>query len=169
MFRPTGLTLRAALSKERGHLLGARPPLLRQGVFRAALLASAKTHKKLRPRKQRTYRRSSLRGEFAFPPVVPDAKVYRPKRLALAASHRPHPQTGSPGAVQQVAMVDVSEIGAILALQSGTRPIVIRFHTGKRRRPGTYTPSPRIVRQRRPAAAQRERLLHRRLPLLLRR
>src|SRR6266566_7542455 len=38
--------------------------LLRQGVFRAALLASAKTHKKLRPRKQRTYRRSSLRGEF---------------------------------------------------------------------------------------------------------
>src|SRR6266568_6510194 len=29
MFRPTGLTLRAALSKERGHLLGARPPLPR--------------------------------------------------------------------------------------------------------------------------------------------
>src|SRR6266568_9088723 len=44
--------------------LMARPPPLCQGVSRAVLLASAKTHKKLRPRKQRTYRRSSLRGEF---------------------------------------------------------------------------------------------------------
>src|SRR5437867_10441693 len=39
----------------------ATPPL--QGVSRAVLLASAKTHKKLRGRKQRTYRRSFLRGE----------------------------------------------------------------------------------------------------------
>jgi len=30
MFRPTGLTLRAAHSKERGHLFDARPPLLCQ-------------------------------------------------------------------------------------------------------------------------------------------
>src|SRR5438876_8840202 len=37
-----------------------------QGVSRAVLLASAKTHKKLRPRKQRTYRRSSLRGEYVL-------------------------------------------------------------------------------------------------------
>src|SRR5437867_11975179 len=37
------------------------PPF--QGVSRAVLLASAKTHKKLRGRKQRTYRRSFLRGE----------------------------------------------------------------------------------------------------------
>src|SRR6266568_3077041 len=51
--------------------LMARPPLLCQGVSRAVLLASAKTHKKLRPRKQRTYRRSSLRGEFAFPAGCP--------------------------------------------------------------------------------------------------
>src|SRR2546425_7134167 len=45
--------------------------LLCQGVSRAVLLASAKTHKKLRPRKQRTYRRSSLRGDFAFPAGCP--------------------------------------------------------------------------------------------------
>src|SRR6058998_1770677 len=51
----------------RSIFLMAQPPLLCQGVSRAVLLASAKTHKKLRPRKQRTYRRSSLRGEFAFP------------------------------------------------------------------------------------------------------
>src|SRR5207245_4374585 len=47
--------------------LMARRPLLCQGVSRAVLLASAKTHKKLRPRKQRTYRRSSLRGDLVFP------------------------------------------------------------------------------------------------------
>src|SRR6266699_5014327 len=45
--------------------------LLCQGVSRAVLLASSKTHKKLRPRKQRTYRRSSLRGDFAFPSGCP--------------------------------------------------------------------------------------------------
>src|SRR5216117_2320891 len=52
--------------------LMARPPLLCQGVSRAVLLASSKTHKKLRPRKQRTYRRSSLRGDFAFPAGCPN-------------------------------------------------------------------------------------------------
>src|SRR5437899_6707825 len=51
--------------------LMARRTLLCQGVSRAVLLASAKTHKKLRPRKQRTYRRSSLRGDFAFPAGCP--------------------------------------------------------------------------------------------------
>src|SRR5438876_5919924 len=86
-------TTPATPPKERDHLLdgAATPPLPRrglrlsrrlsqtpcpaddlwvmislQGVSRAVLLASAKTHKKLRPRKQRTYRRSSLRGEYVL-------------------------------------------------------------------------------------------------------
>src|SRR2546425_11682927 len=51
--------------------------LLCQGVSRAVLLASAKTHKKLRPRKQRTYRRSSLGGEFASnPPLRQQSHAY---------------------------------------------------------------------------------------------
>src|SRR6266568_3864596 len=58
---------RPRLQRNGAIYLMARPPLLCQGVSRAVLLASAKTHKKLRPRKQRTYRRSSLRGDFGFP------------------------------------------------------------------------------------------------------
>src|SRR6266705_6933894 len=86
MFRPTGLTLRAALSKERGHLLDARPPLLCQGVSRAVLLASAKTHKKLRPRKQRTYRPTSLRGESASNPQLrQQSNAYTSQDCAIGA------------------------------------------------------------------------------------
>src|SRR5207249_2628521 len=67
---------------------------------------------------------------FIVPFVVWSAFVGR--GLALSASHRPHPQTGSEGAVQQVAVVDVPEIGAVLALQGGTRPIVVGLHARKR-------------------------------------
>src|SRR5437773_4249210 len=63
----------------------ARPPLLCQGVSRAVLLASAKTHKKLRPRKQRTYRHSSLRGDFAFPAGCPR----RPRAQRTTCAHPP--------------------------------------------------------------------------------
>src|SRR5439155_26889349 len=53
------------------------------GVFRAVLLASAKTHKKLRPRKQRTYRRSSLRGEFLLQKPAQMSKLRSRARPAL--------------------------------------------------------------------------------------
>src|SRR5213592_568855 len=51
--------------------LMARPPLLCQGVFRAVLLASSITERKLAARKQRTYRPTSLRGDFALPAGCP--------------------------------------------------------------------------------------------------
>src|SRR2546426_8596719 len=44
--------------------LMARRPLLCQGVSRAVLLASSITERKSAARKQRTYRPTSLRGEF---------------------------------------------------------------------------------------------------------
>src|SRR5439155_15327621 len=44
----------------------ARPPLLCQGVSRAVLLASSITERKSAARKQRTYRPTSLRGEFGL-------------------------------------------------------------------------------------------------------
>src|SRR5438876_12377715 len=67
----------------------AQPPLLCQGVSRAVLLASAKTHKKLRPRKQRTYRRSSLRGEYPRLPKHYKISIsLRPGRAASSGQRR---------------------------------------------------------------------------------
>src|SRR3989441_10829238 len=84
MFRPTGLTLRAPLSKERGHLLDARPPLLCQGVSRAVLLASSITERKSAARKQRTYRPTSLRGESAPPKRSARLNAYTSPRFMPA-------------------------------------------------------------------------------------
>src|SRR5437899_10084773 len=46
--------------------LMAQRPLLCQGVSRAVLLASSITERKSAARKQRTYRPTSLRGEFGL-------------------------------------------------------------------------------------------------------
>src|SRR6266567_2425849 len=51
--------------------LMARRPLLCQGVSRAVLLASSITERKSAARKQKTYRPTSLRGDFAFPAGCP--------------------------------------------------------------------------------------------------
>ena len=63
--------VRANFGGLRHHLLdgAATPPL--QGVSRAVLLASSITERKSAARKQKTYRPTSLRGDFAFPAGCP--------------------------------------------------------------------------------------------------
>src|SRR5438105_14771339 len=78
MLRPVGLALRA---------------LLGQGVSRAVLLASAKTHKKLRGRKQRTYRRSFVRVGY---PTINCPASHHTMSVAHNSTRSPPEQSAGP-------------------------------------------------------------------------
>src|SRR5439155_20923917 len=98
----------------------AQPPLLCQGVSRAVLLASSMTERKSAARKQRTYRPTSLRGEFL---------LQKPAQMSKLQTPGSRPGLRSYGAPRQPVVIDRRD--ACLP-RSGARPncSLIRLRDG---------------------------------------
>ena len=90
--------------KERVHFFDGAATLLREGVSRAVLLASAITVRNSACRKQRTYRRCSLRGVSACSNDLPNSDSAACRRGGSSTRQNQRRQTCDPTPLRRVAV-----------------------------------------------------------------